>query len=123
MTLNAAGDLSYTVAPNTNGTATVVVSLSDDGSGVPPNENTSAGFYEQGGQVRLAAALAGVVSGCGRSGEDHGRRPRQIEPDARCPGAREEDRNDPGPQLDDRIGRTFTLERRGDTTRQLTRGA
>ncbi len=35
------GTLTYTTSANTNGTATVSVTLSDDGSNTPPNSNTS----------------------------------------------------------------------------------
>ncbi|MFS8086456.1 MAG: beta strand repeat-containing protein, partial [Acidobacteriota bacterium] len=35
------GNLTYTTSPNTNGTATFNVTLSDNGSNVPPNSNTS----------------------------------------------------------------------------------
>jgi hypothetical protein len=38
----ATGNLTYTPAPNTNGTATVNITLSDNGSGTLPNVNTSA---------------------------------------------------------------------------------
>jgi gliding motility-associated-like protein len=40
--ISAAGTLTYTGAANTNGSATVTVTLSDNGSGVVPNVNTSA---------------------------------------------------------------------------------
>ncbi len=36
------GNLTYTTAPNTNGVATVTVTLSDDGDSSPPNANVSA---------------------------------------------------------------------------------
>ncbi|MDG4596875.1 MAG: tandem-95 repeat protein [Candidatus Contendobacter sp.] len=36
------GNLTYTPAANANGTATITVTLSDDGSNTPPNVNTSA---------------------------------------------------------------------------------
>ena len=39
--VNQNGDLSFEPTVNTSGTATVVISLTDDGSGSPPNENTS----------------------------------------------------------------------------------
>src|SRR5690606_35597601 len=40
--ISNAGVLTYTPAANANGSATVTVTLSDDGSGVAPNVNTSA---------------------------------------------------------------------------------
>ena len=40
-TVTSGGNLSYTPALNANGLATVTITLSDDGSGVPPNANTS----------------------------------------------------------------------------------
>lgn len=40
--ITASGNLSYTSAPNAAGTATVTVTLSDDGPGSPPDVNTSA---------------------------------------------------------------------------------
>ncbi len=40
-TINANGDLSFTPAGNSNGTATVTITLSDNGSNVSPNNNTS----------------------------------------------------------------------------------
>ena len=39
--MNAIGDLSYTAAPNTFGTATISVQLFDDGSTTPPSDNSS----------------------------------------------------------------------------------
>ncbi len=36
------GNLTYTPAANTNGSATITITLSDNGSAVPPNVNTSA---------------------------------------------------------------------------------
>ena len=39
--ITAAGNLSYTPAANASGSATVTVTLSDDGPGSPPNVNTS----------------------------------------------------------------------------------
>jgi gliding motility-associated-like protein len=41
-TISAAGTLTYTPAANANGSTVVTVSLSDSGSDVPPNVNTSA---------------------------------------------------------------------------------
>ena len=40
--ISPAGVLTYTPAANANGTATITVTLSDDGSNTPPNVNTSA---------------------------------------------------------------------------------
>ena len=40
--ISSTGTLTYTPAANANGPAVVTVTLSDDGSDVPPNENTSA---------------------------------------------------------------------------------
>ncbi|MFO1422530.1 MAG: Ig-like domain-containing protein [Candidatus Competibacteraceae bacterium] len=40
--ISATGVLTYTPAANANGNATITVTLSDDGSNVPPNINTSA---------------------------------------------------------------------------------
>lgn len=40
--ISSAGNLTYTPSPGINGVATVTVSLSDNGSGVAPNVNTSA---------------------------------------------------------------------------------
>ncbi len=40
--VSAAGVLTYTPAPNANGTATITLTLSDNGSNVAPNVNTSA---------------------------------------------------------------------------------
>jgi gliding motility-associated-like protein len=40
--INASGGLTYTPAANANGLATVTVTISDNGSGVAPNVNTSA---------------------------------------------------------------------------------
>src|SRR5690606_34918428 len=40
--ISSTGVLTYTGAPNTNGFATVTVTLSDNGSGVAPNVNTTA---------------------------------------------------------------------------------
>ncbi|MDN5211424.1 Ig-like domain-containing protein [Fulvivirgaceae bacterium BMA12] len=40
--VSSTGTLTYEAAPNANGSATITIRLIDDGSGVAPNENTSA---------------------------------------------------------------------------------
>jgi hypothetical protein len=40
--IDPSGNLTYTASPNTNGTATFNVVLTDSGSNTPPNDNTSA---------------------------------------------------------------------------------